>query len=279
MTTAAAARGEASVAVISGASSGIGAALAQAYAQRGWRVVLVGRRGSALDATAMACAQAQGLQAVDPSRLRLISVDLRDIQAWREHAVRLLRDWGCPQVVVAAAGISHGVDLSHAPDLQVAGEIMHSNWLAALGTLSPFIAPMRARGSGTLAAIASVAGVRGLPGHAAYSASKAALIRSLESLRVELRGSGVRVVTVSPGFIATPMTAGNPFPMPFLLDAQAFARRALRAIDRGSAYATIPWPMAVLSKLMHVLPRGLWDRVARLQGRKPRREPPEDDPS
>ncbi len=278
MTSGAEARGEASVAVVTGASSGIGAALAQAYAARGWRVVLVGRRGSALDATAMSCAQAQGLQVVDPARLRLISVDLRDTQAWYEQAVRLLQDWGCPQVVVAAAGISHGIDLSHGPDLQVAGEIMHSNWLAALGTLSPFIAPMRARGSGTLAAIASVSGVRGLPGHAAYSASKAALIHSMESLRVELRGSGVRVVTVSPGFIATPMTAGNPFPMPFLLDAPAFARRALRAIDRGRAYATIPWPMAVLSKLLHVLPRWLWDRVAGVHGRKPRRAP-EDDPS
>lgn len=269
------ARADAPLAVVSGASSGIGAALAQAYAARGWRVVLVGRRGSALDATALACAQAQGLSVVDPSRLRLISVDLRDTQAWRAHAARLLHDWGCPQVVVAAAGISHGVDLAHAQDLQVAVDVMHSNWLAALGTLSPFIAPMRARGSGTLAAIASVAAVRGLPGHAAYSASKAALVSSMESLRVELHGSGVRVVTVSPGFIATPMTAGNPFPMPFLLDAPAFARRALRAIDRGRAYATIPWPMAWLSKLLHVLPRGVWDRVAGLQGRKPRR-PPED---
>ncbi|MDE2120115.1 MAG: SDR family oxidoreductase [Betaproteobacteria bacterium] len=264
----------ASIAVISGASSGIGAALAQAYAARGWRLVLVGRRCTALDATALLCAQQQGLQVVDPSRLRMLCVDLRDTEAWREHAARLLQDWGCPQVVVAAAGISHGVDLSHMQDLQVADDIMRSNWLAALATLSPFVAPMRARGTGTLVGIASVAGVRGLPGQAASSASKAALIRSLESLRVELRPSGVRVVTISPGFIDTPMTAGNPFPMPFLLDAPGFARRAIRAIDAGRAYATIPWPMAWLSKLLHVLPRGLWDRLLRARKRKPRRPPP-----
>ena len=263
-----------SVVVISGASSGIGAALAQAYAARGWRLVLVGRRSSALDATALSCAQEQGLSVLDPSRLRMVCVDLRDVDAWREQAARLLQDWGCPQVVVAAAGISHGVDLSHVQDLAVADDIMRSNWLAALGTLSLFIAPMRARGSGTLVGIASVAGVRGLPGHAAYSASKAALIRSLESLRVELRPSGVRVVTISPGFIDTPMTAGNPFPMPFLIDAPSFARRALRVIDGERAYATIPWPMAWLSKLLHVLPRSLWDRALRTRARKPRLPPP-----
>ena len=264
------------LAVITGASSGIGAALAQAYAARGWRLVLVGRRGTALDATALACAQAQGLEVVDPARLRLLVVDLRDLQAWRAEVARLLHDWECPQLVVAAAGISHGTDLAHAQDLEVADDIMRSNWLAVLGTLSPFIAPMRARGSGTLVGIASVAGVRGLPGHAAYSASKAALIRSLESLRVELRPSGVRVVTISPGLIATPMTAGNPFPMPFLMDARHFARRAVRAIERGRAYTTIPWPMAVLSKLMHVLPRDLWDRAVRGRQRKPRNMPHDD---
>ncbi len=262
------------IAVISGASSGIGAALAQAYAARGWRLVLVGRREAALHVTGLLCARAQGLQVADPERLRLLCLDLRDVDAWREQAACLLHDWGCPHLVVAAAGISHGVDLSHVQDLAVADEIMRSNWLAALGTLSPFIAPMRARGSGTLVGIASVAGVRGLPGHAAYSASKAALIHALESLRVELRASGVRVVTISPGFVDTPMTAGNPFPMPFLLDARGFARRAMRAIDAGRAYATIPWQMALLSKLLHVAPRAVWDRALRRRRRKPRQAPP-----
>lgn len=247
--------------LITGASSGIGAALARAYAARGQRVALIGRRAGALQATA---AQCQGLARVQVA-------DVRDVAAWSAVVRDLLADLGCPEVVIANAGISHGVDLRRTEDLAVAADIMDTNWRAALATLAPFIAPMQQRGSGTLVGIASVAGVRGLPGHAAYSASKAALIRSLESLRVELRGSGVRVVTLSPGYVATPMTAGNPFPMPFLLDADDFAQRALRAIDRGRAYATIPWPMALVSKLLHVLPRVLYDPLLARAGRKPRR--------
>lgn len=247
--------------LITGASSGLGAALARAYAARGQRVVLVGRRADALQATADRC---RGLA-------RVQAVDVRDAARWPEVAQRLLGELGCPQIVIANAGISHGVDLRRAEDLAIAADIMDTNWRAALATLAPFIAPMQQRGQGKLVGIASVAGVRGLPGHAAYSASKAALIRSLESLRVELRGSGVRVVTISPGYVATPMTAGNPFPMPFLLDADTFACRALRAIDAGRAYATIPWQMAVLSKLLHVLPRALYDPVLAGAGRKPRR--------
>ena len=258
-------------ALITGASSGIGAALAQAYAAQGWRLVLVGRRADALGATAKACAQAQGLQTVDPMRIRLITLDLLQTEAWREHAGALVQGWGCPQVVIANAGISHGVDLARPEDLAVAREVMDSNWLAALATLAPFIAPMRARGNGTLVGVASVVGVRGLPGHAAYCASKAALIHALESLRVELRDSGVSVVTISPGYVATPLTAGNPFPMPFLLQPDAFARRALRAIAAGRAYATIPWPMAVVSKLLHVLPRAWYDPIMAGQRRKPRK--------
>jgi short-subunit dehydrogenase len=254
--------------VLTGASSGLGAALAAVYAARGWRLVLIARRAELLDAVARGC----GLNPADGSRVRLIAADVRDVDHLRAEADALLRDWGCPQVVIANAGISHGVDLSQADDLQVALDIMDVNWGAALATLSPFIAPMRARGSGTLVGIASVAGVRGLPCHAAYCASKAALIRSLESLRVELRPSGVKVVTISPGYVATAMTAGNRFRMPFLLTPEEFAQRAVRAIDAGRAYATIPWQMAVLSKFLHVVPRAIFDRYAGRYGRKPRKD-------
>ena len=256
------------IVLITGASSGIGAALAAAYAARGWRLVLIARRAELLQQVARDCALAPD----DTARLRLIALDVRDTDRLRTEADTLLREWGCPQVVIANAGISHGVDLSQADDLDVALDIMDINWAAALATLAPFIAPMRARGSGALVGIASVAGVRGLPCHAAYCASKAALIRSLESLRVELRPSGVKVVTISPGYIETPMTAGNRFRMPFLITPAVFADRALRAIDSGRAYATIPWQMAVLSKFLHIVPRAVFDRYAGRYGRKPRKE-------
>lgn len=259
------------IVVITGASSGIGAALAVAYAARGWRLLLTGRRTEALDACAIDCARAQGLEVVDPARLRLAVLDQRDTAAWRREVDALLADWGCPEVVIANAGISHGVDLSDSGDLEVAREVMDVDWLAALATLSPFVSPMRARGRGRLVGVASVAGVRGLPGHAAYCGAKAALIASLESLRIELRGTGVAVVTLSPGYIATPMTARNPFPMPFLMQPQDFARGALRAIDRGRAWATLPWPMAVVAALLRVVPRWLFDAALAGARRKPRR--------
>jgi short-subunit dehydrogenase len=129
---------------------------------------------------------------------------------------------------------------------------------------------MRGRRSGTLAAIASVAGIRGLPGSEAYCASKAALINYCESLRVGLRGSGIRVVTIAPGFIRTPMTADNPYPMPFLMDVEAFAARAVAAILRGDRFRVIPWQMAWIARLLRLLPDRVFDRAFAGRARKPR---------
>lgn len=137
-------------------------------------------------------------------------------------------------------------------------------------TFQPFIAPMRAARRGKLVGIASVAGIRGLPGASAYSASKAATISYLESLRIELHGSGVRVVTICPGYVDTPMTAVNRYPMPFLLKADDAARRIKRAIERGTGYAVIPWQMTIAAKLLRMLPNAVFDRLAARAGRKPR---------
>ena len=119
--------------------------------------------------------------------------------------------------------------------------------------------------------MASVAGYRGLPGAGAYSASKAAAIRYLESLRVELRGTGVRVATVCPGYIATPMTAKNPYPMPFIIPADDFARRFARAIGAGKDYAVIPWQMAIVAKHPRGAAQRLFDAAFSRAGRKPRK--------
>src|SRR5207244_1826200 len=118
---------------------------------------------------------------------------------------------------------------------------MEVNVAGLANTFQPFVAALRERRRGTLVGIASVAGFRGLPGAGAYSASKAAAIAYLESLRVELRGTGVAVVTLCPGYVATPMTAGNPYRMPFLLEAGEAARRLARAIARKQRLAVIPW--------------------------------------
>ena len=147
--------------------------------------------------------------------------------------------------------------------------VLRTNVIGLAATLTPFVEPMRRRGGGTLAGIASVAGFRGLPGSGAYSASKAAAIAWLEALRVELHGSGVRVVTVCPGYIETPMTAVNRFPMPFLLSAEDAARRTARAIERGKALVVLPWQMRLAFLFLRRAPNWLYDRLFARTPRKP----------
>jgi short-subunit dehydrogenase len=138
-------------------------------------------------------------------------------------------------------------------------------------TFAPFIPAMKAAGGERrLVGIASVAGIRGLPGAEAYSASKAAAITYLESLRLEMRPYGIKVVTIAPGYIETPMTAVNPYKMPFLLPAAKAAERFAQAIKRGTTYTVIPWQMGVVAKLLRLLPNWLYDRLFTSAPRKPR---------
>jgi len=174
-------------------------------------------------------------------------------------------------VVIGNAGISVGALTELEEDLPVFRDVLETNVMGLVNTFHPFIDPMRAARSGTVVGIASVAGFRGLPGGAAYSASKAAAIRYLEALRVELRGTGVSVTTICPGFIATPMTARNPYPMPFILEADDAARRFVRVIDAGKSFAVVPWQMAVVGGLLKLLPNPIFDALLAGRGRKPRR--------
>ncbi|MDD5279569.1 SDR family NAD(P)-dependent oxidoreductase [Acidithiobacillus sp.] len=127
--------------------------------------------------------------------------------------------------------------------------------------------PYMAQG-GRIAGIASVAGFRGLPGAAAYCASKAGVIAYLESLRLELRVQGIRVCCIAPGYIATPMTAANHYPMPWLMAPEKAAQRMRRAIDRGQAWLVVPWQMGIVGMILRHLPIALYDRLfARVAGK------------
>ena len=147
---------------------------------------------------------------------------------------------------------------------------LETNVLGMAATFHPFVAAMRARGTGTLVGMASVAGIRGLPGHGGYCASKAAAISYCESLRGELRGDGVAVVTLVPGYVDTPLTRQNRYRMPFLLSPATFAQRAFDAIGAGTSYRVIPWQMGVVAKLLRLLPNALFDRVLAGRPRKRR---------
>ncbi|AVR95380.1 SDR family oxidoreductase [Pseudoduganella armeniaca] len=248
---------------ITGASSGIGAALAMQYARAGASVGLLGRRGDALAA----------LRATlpNPHLHRTYAVDVRDHAALHAAATDFLTHAGGIDIVIANAGISHGTLTERLDDLPVFADIVATNVTATVATFAPFIAAMRTQRAGRLVGIGSVAGIRGLPGAGAYSASKAAVMAYCESLRVELRGSGIRIVTIAPGYIDTPMTRHNPYPMPFLLAPGVFAARAARAIDAGTSYRVIPWQMGFVAKLLRLLPNALYDLAFARAPHKPRK--------
>jgi len=246
---------------LTGASSGLGEALARHYAKRGATLGLVARRQSELDRVAAALA---------PATVATYAADVRDADAMAAAGRDFVARHGVPDIVVANAGVSRGTLADHAEDLSAFRDVFDTNVLGIVHTFHPFIAPMRAAKHGTLVGIASVAGFRGLPGAAAYSASKSATITLLESLRVELRGSGVSVVTIAPGYVATPMTERNPYRMPFLMPPDRAAASMARAIARRKRFHVMPWPMALVGRVLRMLPRPLYDAAFAKAPRKPR---------
>jgi len=252
------------LAFITGASSGIGQALASRFARAGWRLALVARRR----AEVQAWARGAGLAA---ERFAVYGADVAQVDSIVAAGAACIAAQGLPDVVIANAGISVGMDTAVREDLDVLRDTLATNLTGVAATFHPFLQPMRESASGTLVGVASVAAIRGLPGHGAYCASKAGVVAYCESLRGECRGSGVRVVTLVPGYIATPLTAGNRYSMPFLMPADAFAERAFRAIEAGTGYRVIPWQMGIVAKLMRMLPNPLYDHLASGRGRKKRR--------
>ncbi|HSU21235.1 MAG TPA: SDR family oxidoreductase [Variovorax sp.] len=253
--------GAAPLVFITGASSGIGQALARRFHDAGWRLALTARRTGEIEAWATA----QGI--VDCG---IYGADVADVDAIVAAGAACIAHQGVPDVVIANAGISIGVDTAERGDIDVFARVLAVNNTGLIATFHPFVAAMTARGSGRLVGIGSVAAIRGLPGHGAYCASKAAVVAYCESLRGELRGSGVRVVTICPGYIDTPLTRRNRYAMPFLMPVDAFAEQAFRTIEAGASYRVIPWQMGVVARLMRGLPNAVFDRLAQGRGRKRR---------
>lgn len=248
---------------ITGASSGIGQALALRFHRSGYRLALAARRTSEVKTWA----SAQGISA-DSYEIYSADVAVTDsiVAAGRDCIARQ----GVPDVVIANAGISVGMDTAVRDDIDVMARTFATNNIGVAATFHPFADAMAQRGCGTLVGIGSVAGIRGLPGHGAYCASKAAVISYCESLRGEMRPHGVRVVTISPGYIDTPLTRQNRYSMPFLMQADDFADRAFRAITAGVSYRVIPWQMGVVAKLLRMVPNVLFDKLLAGRPRKRR---------
>ena len=249
--------------VITGASSGIGAALARRYAGERTTLALIARREGELARLAGSLA---GTTVTYP-------MDVADGAAMERAAQDFVARFGAPDLVIAAAGVSVGTRGDEFADVAKLRRVLEVNTMGLAAALAAFAPAMRAAGKGTLVGVASVAGFRGLPGAGAYSASKAAGIAWLESLRTELAGSGVAVVTICPGFIDTPMTRVNRYRMPFLLEADDAARLIARAIAAKRRLSVIPWQMALVSRIVRMLPGPIYDRLAARAPRKRRDVP------
>ncbi|PWC53253.1 SDR family NAD(P)-dependent oxidoreductase [Azospirillum sp. TSO22-1] len=246
--------------VITGASSGIGEALALAYAGPGVALGLTGRDAARLDDVAARC---RGRGAVVEAGV-VDAADRAGMAAWlagfdAAHPVDL---------VIANAGISAGTGLNGETEEQ-ARRIFAVNLDGVLNTIYPAIDAMRGRGRGQVALMASLAGFRGLPGAPAYCASKAAVRVLGESLRGDLAGQGIGVSVICPGFVRSRMTARNPFPMPFLMDAGPAAELIRRKLERNVGRISFPWPMAAAVWLLSALPSAWVDRIAARAPRKP----------
>ncbi len=255
------------LAFITGASSGIGQALAWRFHAAGYTLALVARRTDLM-------AQWATKNNLRSDQFRLYAADVAVVDSIVAAGHACLRQQGVPDVVIASAGISVGVDSARRQDIDVHARVFAINNVGLAATFHPFIDAMAQRGSGVLVGIASVNGIRGMPGHGAYCASKAAVISYCESLRGELRASGVKVVTISPGYVDTPLTRSNRYAMPFLISATGFAHKAFVAIEAGVSYRVIPWQMGVAAKILRLLPNAVFDRLFANRPRKCRTELP-----
>jgi len=245
---------------ITGASSGLGKAIAINFARQGALLGLVARDKTQLEAFA--------------SELNTDTIcyalDVRNAPAMQNAAQDFITRCGVPDIIIASAGASCGNITEYEEDIAVFQNLMDINVVGMVKTFQPFVQAMRQAKRGKLVGIASVAGIRGLPGASAYSASKAAVISYLESLRVELHGSGVSVVTVCPGYIKTPMTAINPYPMPFILSAEQAANKLIIALRRNCDFVTIPWQMGLVSFFLKHMPNRVYDILFAKAPHKPR---------
>jgi short-subunit dehydrogenase len=242
-------------AIITGASSGIGRALALELARRGHRVALIARRRDLLDALTRDI-EAAGGEALP------IEVDVVDAGAVRRATTEATERFGPIDLAVANAGVSIP---SHAASFVLADaeQTFRVNVLGMLYLFDAVIPAMVSRGAGRFAGVASLAGLRGLPGSAPYSASKAAMQTFLEGVRIDLAPYGVGVTTINPGFVDTPMTEKNRFHMPLLMDATKAARIIADGLENGERVIEFPGPMSMLTRFARLLPSAIYDRVVK----------------
>ncbi len=246
---------------VTGASSGLGRALALRLAGEGWTVVASARRAPELEALATEARETTG-------RIHPLPLDVTDREAVVEAQHRIEATWRPVGVAVLNAG-SYAQDTALAPDAAAFRRTFDLNVMGVVHGLEAVVPAMVARGRGHVVIVASVAGYQGLPYAAAYSASKAALIALAEAQRAELERAGVLLQLANPGFVRTPLTDKNEFPMPFLMELEDAVTAMRRGMDDTRFEITFPRRLAYLLKLGRMMPYALFLAATRRMLRKP----------
>ena len=238
---------------ITGASSGLGSEVARQYAEAGHTVCATARSIDQLEKLAGECRNAAG-------EIKTLRLDVTDPSSVATCFKDICNNVGVPDLTILNAG-AHTRNSARAFDRQVFKQLMDVNYLGTINCLQEIVPACLARQKGHIAVVSSVAGYRGLPDASAYGASKAAVINMCEALQPELRMGGVKLTVINPGFVRTPMTDKNEFPMPFLMEVEDAAERVLRGLEKDNFEITFPRRFTWLLKLLRILPINIYLRL------------------
>ena len=245
---------------VTGASAGLGRALALQLAHTGYTVAITARRVEALEAVA-----GEG-----QARIFAYPGDVTDAAAMSALVAQIERERGPVGLAILNAGV-YDLGERHRFDASLVWETVETNLGGTVRCLDPLLAAMLPRRRGHIAIVASLAGYGGIPGSIAYGAAKAAMINMAEALRLTYAPAGLTIQVINPGFIATAMTARNDYPMPFMMEAEAAARRILQGLRRGGFEITFPRRLAWTVKTAGLLPYAVWLKLMARATRRARR--------
>jgi short-subunit dehydrogenase len=240
---------------LTGASSGIGEALALEFSKRGAILGLLARREELLKTLAEKCEQNGGTA-------RYFAVDVTDARGVADAAEKLRNEFGKIDILIANAGIGGNNVETRNLNPEAVAKVININLLGAVNAVSAVLPQMLENKSGQLVAVSSLAGFRGLPKSAAYSASKAGMTAFFESVRLDVQTKGVAVTIIQPGFIKTPLTSGRASKMPFLMELEDSVPLFIRAIEKRKKFAAFPWQLATFVRAGRIFPAWLYDRIA-----------------
>ena len=243
------------VVFLTGASSGIGEALALEIAKRGATLGLLARREELLKEIAEKCVRNGG-------KARYFPVDVTSAEAVANAAESLRKEFGRIDILIANAGIGGNNSETRNLNPQAVAKVININLLGSVNAVSAVLPQMLENKSGQLVAISSLAGFRGLPKSAAYSASKAGMTAFFESVRLDVQTKGIAVTIIQPGFIKTPLTSGRASKMPFLMELEDSIPLFLNAIEGRKKFAAFPWQLAMVVRAGRYFPAGLYDKIA-----------------